>query len=108
MVISGKNLTLGLPVVPLEKLKNATFFLASPGLSRLSEKRGMSLSPLFANSSMLECGEIDLSATLNNMTSSGGMPTVLAALSAVDRKSGCTNNKRDFVVVSWWTSSSAE
>jgi hypothetical protein len=57
---------------------------------------------------MLKCGAIDLPATLNNMISSGGMPTALAALSAVDRESGCTNNKRDFVVVSWWTNSSAE
>ena len=32
--------TFGFPVVPLEKLKNATFVFPSPGLSRLSTKFG--------------------------------------------------------------------
>lgn len=74
--------TFGLPVVPLEKLRNASLVLPSPCFSLRSVKHCGFSSPSFTSScsvSWLYGDEAVFSSGSNSTTRSGGKPAALAA-----------------------------
>lgn len=82
--------TFGFPVVPEEKLRNASLVLASPALSLPSTKEGLITSPRFTKSStvvnpVVRCVDEE---TLRGTIRSGGSPASRAAASAVPNESG--------------------
>lgn len=107
---STRALTFGFPVVPLEKLRNASFVRASPGASRRSTKRGGCASPSATSSSTVgwevrEGGESARGA--KRTMRSGERPTACAAASATAWLQGCTMRSFVFVAASWCSSSPA-
>jgi hypothetical protein len=91
--------TLGLPVVPLEKLKNASLVRASPGRSLRSVKVAGRLSPSATSSSMVVPSNPAGFASIT-ITLSEEMPARLAASSAVGRKAACAKTAEDLLAVS--------
>lgn len=84
------NQTFGFPVVPLEKFKNASFFLASPALSRLSTKLGSLLNPSEINSSNVAYGApgAELAGCFNSTIRSAEISVIRAAERAIFKASG--------------------
>jgi hypothetical protein len=103
-----RQLAFGFPVVPLEKLRNASFVLDSPLVSGLSTKLRSWLCPKTIKSFRFFwwAGEPEFESALKRAMWSSAIPAVWAAKSAVDKESGWTRISRAFVRVSWWTSSS--
>lgn len=93
-----KQRTLGLPVVPLEKLKKAIFVFASPGFSVLSTKFGPRLKPCEIKSRTFGCPTFGKGS--NRTTRSAEMPTLFAADRAISSDSGCVKIKQAFVASS--------
>lgn len=82
------SITLGLPVVPLEKQNKASFFFASPGFSRLSVNRRGPFNPSVTKSWTLACEEPGTGS--KSTTRPAGSPTMRAASRATERLSGWT------------------
>ena len=85
----ARTQTLGLPVVPLEKLRNATFVLPSPGCSTRSWKVDILASPSSMTSWTVIRVSYNALFTLNSMIRSAGSSVARAAASATDNDSGC-------------------
>jgi len=84
--------TLGFPVVPEEKERNASFLVFSPGERTFSTKAAGLLSPSSINSSTVGIGIAASGASpgigLSNATLSADIPAFLAAESAVAMQFG--------------------
>ena len=105
-VESSAELTFGLPVVPLDMLKNASFVRASPGLSPRSVKLSGFVIPWPMTSLSVVCEPLASPGTSKTIMCSGGMPTARAASSATSRFDGWTMRALALVRVSWYLSSS--
>jgi hypothetical protein len=91
--------TFGFPVVPLEKLSNAIFVLASPGFNFLSTKYGFLLKPSATRFCTFGC--TTPGSGQNKITRLAGMPTFLAADCAIFKDSGWAKIITAFVASSW-------
>ena len=80
-------LTFGLPVVPLEKLKNAIFVFPSPGRNFLSTNVGCDLNPLLIRSCTFEAETSEHGS--NTITRSAEIPDCFPAALATSNDSGC-------------------
>lgn len=96
--------TFGLPVVPLEKLRNATFVLPSPGRSFRSTYAFSARSPRSTNAPR-ESPAPGLPST--RMIRSGRKPASRAAARAVPAKAAWAMMSEDLLAVSWYASSGA-
>ena len=75
------RLTLGFPVVPLERLMYASLVRPSPGLNLFSLKLFFVVSPSSTSCDTVGCAKVASlpSATSKRMMRSGGSPTAFAA-----------------------------
>ena len=96
----------GLPVVPLEKHKNASFVLASLGTSFRSINAAGSDNPSSTSLSTVRYGPFAITLSIK-MILLKGIPVSRAAFKAVGKLSECTTNQLALVVSIWYTSSSA-
>lgn len=92
--------TFGFPVVPLEKLRNATFVFASPFRSLRSTKFGSLCSPCWTRAST----DIWFDSS-KVMTRSDGKPAAWAASNAVCKEEGCAMIKDALTILSWYSNS---
>lgn len=80
-------LAFGLPVVPLEELKNAIFVFASPGRNLLSTNIGCNIDPLLIRSCTFETETSKHGS--NTITRSVEIPVCFPAALARSSDSGC-------------------
>lgn len=82
----GVSRTLGLPVVPLEKHRKASFVFASPASRRRSTYETGCLKPKLIISGTVLYG--DPGTESKTITRSWGMPALVAASAAISREPG--------------------
>jgi len=94
--------TLGLPVVPLEKQRSASFVFPSPGCRVRSMKVGFQLRPSIINSRTVEkFGNLLLGTGSNKIMRSDRRPATWAAERTVSMKLGWTIMRVALTDISW-------